>query len=230
MIELRDSLSRSESKYDAFLIKKTVGRLFKANYMKLTDIQLKAIVAQLSLFFRDNQRVPARMSAMRYFHEMIVEIERFRSIIASVVVEMFVETMEQVKGENMFYYVKELKSMNRIWYGFIDGLTLKKIREFCMISLKIDIMDLDISEKYFEREFKAIKLEKYIAKKIIHANPNKMYAQSQFNPSFNKNQAKPKNLTKKPSNDKDETLSNQTNAASETKEKIEEDFNLPTGT
>ena len=68
MVELRDSLSRSENKYDVFLIKKTVARLFKANYKQLTDVQLKSFITQLSVFFKDNQRVPARMSAIRYLH------------------------------------------------------------------------------------------------------------------------------------------------------------------
>jgi hypothetical protein len=129
--------------------------------------------------------------------------------------------MGNVKGEDKFYYVKELKAIYRIWHGYMDMQFLRKIRDFCTASYRINLLDLDMTDKYLSKEFKGIKYNKYTAQKIFNGNYNG-FSQQNFNyqpkpffrQKFNHNKKKESN-----NHEKDETLSNQTNNVSELKEK-----------
>lgn len=80
------------------------------------------------------------MTVMRVYHEMIVLLERARTYIAGVLPIMFVETMSNVKDENMFYFMKELKAFYRIWHGYMDNPFLRKVRDQCNFSCGVNLM------------------------------------------------------------------------------------------
>jgi hypothetical protein len=160
------------------------------------------------------------MAVIRYFHEMIILIERARTYISGVFPLIFLETLSSVNDENKFYYVKELKALNRIWYGYMDSTFLRKIRDQCQILCRMDIMAIDLGDKYLCKELSRIKHSQYVAQRIITGTANGYYPnaanthQIKFKPKFN-------SWKRKSNTDKDETLSNQTNVLSEEKEKFD---------
>lgn len=110
------------------------------------------------------------MTAIRMYHMMIILLERSRTYIAGVLPIMFVETMGNVKDENMHYFIKELKAMYRIWHGYMDPYFLRKVKQQCNLSNGVNIMDIDLNNKYMMKELSKIKHSQYVIQKIITAN------------------------------------------------------------